>query len=518
MRQDPRGAELVPGKPLVVATRVENFGGVWDCRANQWHDESAVPLVWCLSEEQRELAVHGDHLPPKILCRGAEGAGKTRGVLAPWLILRAIEFAGQHVEIGATAPVQRRLETLRESLVEKMADEWFVWRQRDWLFRFALGVQLRLVSSHRQSEAEGSPLQGYDWVACGSDEAQDQLHVMGDIEARGRRAPGGRYRRMMSASVKDSHDYRAFEAKWETTKLCGVRSLPAFANPGVAPQHWENLRETLSPRDYRRRVLAEAVGPERKTYPDFERATHVHPIPFTARDVTHHALGIYQSYMRKGAAFHVLCGHDPGKVRNTTAVMRAFLFPSDLLVWMVVGEFITERTTQERHAAELRKYLRKSFGVDHAADPRDPDAGLSKSLIFRDPHGRGEQHPDDDVDQAFRRHGFDIFSPAPDKQVIKRRTRIEIMNRLILSDSGKVRFLVACDDRGEPAAPETFRSFNDQERDSSENPESLIKGEQDITHGAVACGYGLYPFEREELSDWTRERVLAGLRKAGMKS
>lgn len=509
VRQDDAGDEVLPGRPRVFAVREpEEFGGIWDTRLMRWHSESANPVVWYCSEEQRPLIVHEQHLPRKLLVRGAEGAGKTRGVVAPWGLLRAIELAGQHVEIGGTAPTNRRLETLRIALFEKAPPDWYTWRQRDGLMRMPLGVDFRLLSTHRSSEAEGSPIQSFDWAAWMGDELQDQLHAFDDIAARGRRAADGVFPQCGSASVKDSAAYRDFEDRLRATGLWAIQPLRGRSNPFVSSAHWDNLRRTLSPREYARRVEAENLPSEQKTYPDFLRKTHSLPVPFTARDVTAHALSIYRSYIRAGAAFHLLCGHDPGEVKNTTTILRAYLFPKNLLVWLVVGELITERTTQERHAAALVKHLRKEFGVEYAADPRDPDSGEAKALVFRDPHGRGEKHPDDDCDQAFRRHGLDIFSPSPEKQLIKRRTRLEMMNRLILSAAGDIRFGVACRDDGTSLAPETLKSFEDQERDDGETAEKTEKGAKDITHPAVATGYALFPFEREEFMDWTLERVL----------
>lgn len=498
----------------MVKVRVENFGGVFDCRAGRWHDESARPIVWFLSEEQRRLAVHGAELPDQIVVRAAEGSGKTRGVTAPWTALRVLEFAGCHVELGGVAPTLRRLETLRIALTERMPAHWYSWRQRDSLFRFHLGVQLRLVSAHRASEAEGSPVQGYDWVGFAGDEVQDMTHIVDDVQARGRRAPGGRYRGVYSFSVKDTAASRDFLAKWKAApKVRTIEPLTAFSNPFTSPEFWIKQRETLDSRAYRRRVLAEEVGPERMTYPEFERGTpsqprNLIPLPRTLRDVTHSAVGVYESYIRPGAVFRLACGHDPGKIKNTTTLQRAYLFPGRVLTWLTVGEFITERTTQERHAAELRRFLQREYGYEQKPDRLDDEAGIEKVVIFRDPHSRGEQHPDDDVEGAFRRNHFDIFTAAPDKQVIKRRSRIEMMCRLIRSDSGVHRYGVACDDRGNPLAPETLKSFEYQERDELENPETLKKGENDITHPAVSVGYQLWPFEREETSAWTLERVL----------
>lgn len=509
---DPAGDEVLPGRPRVVRLRDPiEFGGIWDTRLMRWHDQTANPVVWYASEEQARCILHGPELPDSILVRGAEGAGKTRGVVAPWMLARAIlEFAGQHVELGGTAPTMRRLETLRLALFEKAPPDWYTWRQRDGLMRMPLGVDLRLLSTHRSSEAEGSPVQGFDWAGWGGDEVQDQLHAMDDVAARGRRAAGGHYRRCGSASVKDTAAYRSFEEKLKESKLWAVVALAGFTNPFVDRQHWENLRQTLDDRAYRRRVLAENVGKERATYPDFSVEENQICIPRTARDVTHFVTGPYESYQRPGAVHRMVACHDPGKAQNTTILLRAFLFPKRLLVWMAVDEFITHRTTQEQHAAKLRAHLQEKHDLEHAPDRMDPDIGLEKVVVFRDPHSRGEQHPDEDVERAFRRHGFDIFTAAPDKQLIKRSTRIEMMNRLIRSSSGNVRFYCACDDRKNSLVPETLKSFQDQERDELENAEVVRKGEGDITHPAVAVGYGLYPFEREEVFAWTYERVLKG--------
>lgn len=502
-------AEVLEGRPEVIATREpELFGGVFDTRLLRWHDESIAPVYWFVSEEQRRCVLHED-LPDWVICRGAEGAGKTRGVVAPWALLRAIlDFAGQSVELGGTAPTLRRVETLRKALFEKAPPDWFRWRQRDSLMHLHLGVDLRLLSTHRSSEAEGSPIQGYDWVGHFGDEGQDQLHAMADIATRGRRAPGGRYRRMMSCSVKDSAAYREFEQKWAKNPRGAVVPLSGFTNPFVVRQYWVDLRDALSDRDYRRRVLAENVGKERATYPDFAVETHQIPVPRTARDVTHHVTAIYDSFQRPGAVFRMVGCHDPGEVQNTTILLRSFLFPGRLLVWMAVDEFVTKRTTQEQHAGLLRKHLQEKYGYEEPPSKLDEDQGFEKVLIFRDPHSRGEKTPDQDVEGAFRRHHFDIFTAAQGKQVIKRRTRIEMMNRLIKSSSGKTRFYCACDERGNSLVPETLASFQDQERDELERAEQVKKGEGDITHPAVAVGYGLHVFEREEVFSWTFERVL----------
>ena len=492
MHQDPRGAEVVSGRPRVVASRVENFGGVFDCRAQRWHDESANPVVWHLSEEQRRLVLHGADLPLKLLCRGAEGAGKTRGVLAPWLVLRAIEFAGQNVEIGGTAPTQARLETLRLALAERLPADWYLWRQRDWLFRLHLGVAIRLVSAHRGSEAEGSPIQGYDWVAHGGDEGQDQLHVMDDIEARGRRAPGGRYRRMLTCSVKDSPAYRSFEEKWAANPLCKVEALPAFTNPFVAREHWDNLRRTLDERAYARRVLAQNLPSEERTYHTFDRRTHLRPRPqIGVTDVTMSVL------RRFGPNFGLLIGHDPGRIQHVSVLLKAFRVAGMAeLVWWVVGEVVTKQTTSEQHFTKLLQVLREEHFIQFAA-PEEP-----KALVMSDPQTdnevRGQPHLS--VYRTARRLGFDIRSAAPETQRVPKEARIEMVCRLLESASKARRLFVDVDQRGGPVAELLVRSLEFSERDELGNAETQKKSDKnkDLSDATAALGYGLWRLEREK--------------------
>jgi hypothetical protein len=475
----------------VVTTRVETFGGVFDCKAQRWHDESANPVTWYLNEEQRRLALH-DGLPDKVMCVGAEGAGKSRGVLAPWTLLQVIRFAGQNVEIGGTAPTQARLETLRLALVERMPPDWYVWRQRDWLFRFPLGVQLRLVGAHRASESEGSPIQGYDWVACATDEGQDQLAIMDDIEARGRRAPGGRYRRMMTCSVKDSPAYRSFEDRWNANPLCTVQRLPAFTNPFTAREHWENLKLTLDDRAYRRRVLAENLPSESRTYHTFDRKKNVRRVPeLGARDVT-------MNVLRRFGQFGMLVGHDPGSIQDVSILMKAYqVAGTSAIAWWVVGEVVTKHTTSEQHFTKLLEVLQTKYFLQFAG------AEDLKVLVMSDPQtdneARGQPHLS--VYRTARRLGFDIRSAAPEQQRVPKEARIEMVCRLLASAAGIRRLFIDLDERGAPCAETLVKSLEMSERDELGNAETAKKSDKskDLSDATAALGYGLWRLEREKL-------------------
>jgi hypothetical protein len=488
---DPSGDEVLPGRPRVVAVRdPEEFGAIWDCRLMRWHDQSANPVVWFASEEQRRLILHGPELPDKLLCRGAEGAGKTRGVVAPWMLARAIlDLAGQNVEIGGTAPTMRRLETLRLALFEKAPADWYTWRQRDCLMRMPIGVDIRLVSTHRTSEAEGSPVQGFDWAAHAGDELQDQLHAVDDIYARGRRAPLGRYRQCGSASVKDTNDYRSFEDKLRANPLWAVVALPGFSNPFVDPQHWENLRKTLDDRAYRRRVLAQNVGPEQQVYHTFDRRKHLRPIPqIGARDVT------AQTLRRFGINFGMLIGHDPGQIQNVSILLKAYRVAGiDPLLWWVVGEFVTKQTTTEQHFSRLLVHLREQHHIQYAA-PEEP-----KALIILDPQSESEARgqPHLSVYRTVRRVGFETRSAAPETHRVPKEARIEMIVRLLEAADGTTRRLFIVPEMAESLL---VKSLEFSERDELGEAETARKSDKtkDLSDPTCALGYGLWRLEREK--------------------
>lgn len=484
----------------------ERFGAVIDTRTYEWVEESPNPVVWLVSEEQRRLILHGDDLPLQIICEGAEGAGKTTGVLARWNILRAIERAGQHLEFGCVAPTQARLERVRQALAEAMPPEWYSYRQRDWLFRFALGHQLRLVSAHRASEAEGSPVQGYDWGGGSGDEVQDQLHIVEDVRARGRRAPGGLFPMMLTATVKGTPQYRSFRARWAKTRRCGVQRLSGFENPYVAPEYWEARKHELTDREYRRRVLAQDVGPERALYPTWDRSQSLRPVPqLGVEDVTAQVLA------GLGPRLSLLAGHDPGKLFDVTLLLKAYRVAGERRhAWWVVDEITTELTTTEQHTLALMPRVRDTWGCNQLDWRKQPSETSGRVLVHADPYsdsGNDEKHPDKSVYTVLRRAGLIVLPAATVASVEKvkvgrvpKEGGIEMVNTLICNAAGERWLYVACDDRGTPAAPRLVEALEMSERDTDGKAETQKKDVRDLSHWPAALRYALWKIEKPRLA------------------
>jgi hypothetical protein len=506
VRQDPSGIEIRHDGPRVVRVREpELFGGIYDTRLHEWYDESPNPVVWLVSEQQRQLILHGDDLPLQVICEGGEGAGKTTGVLARWNILRAIEHAGDHLEFGLVAPVGRRLARSQQALVAAMPAEWYSYRERDGLFTFHLGHSLRLLSAHQQSEADGSPIQSFDWAGGSGDEAQDMLHVIEDIRSRGRRAAGGRYPMMLTATVKGLPAYRSFRDKWSKTKDCGIVSLSGFANPYVAPAFWEARKHQLTPREYDRRVLAKDVGPERATYPSWDRQHNLRPVPqIGAEDITASLLVPW------GQRFGMLGGHDPGTLFDVTILLRAYRVAGMRKpAWWVVGELTTERTTTEQHVKDLLTEIRGRWRLNEV-DWRGKPAEDGRRLFVRaDPYsesGNDSKQPDKSVYATFRQKGITIL-PAAMKTVgleskvarVPREGRIEMVNTLLCNAAFERRLFVDCDEFRQPRAPKLVAALESSERDTDGKAETQKKNEDDLSHWPAALGYALWSLEKPRI-------------------
>lgn len=507
VEQDPEGVEIRPDGPRVVRVREpEMFGGILDTRTYEWIDESANPVVWMVSEEQRALILHGGECPLQVVCEGAEGAGKTTGVLARWQILRALDNAGKNLEWGCTAPTQARLERVRQALAEAMPKEWYSYRQRDWLFTFALGHQLRLVSAHRQSEDEGSPVQGYDWAGAGGDECQDMLHIIEDVRARGRRAPGGRMPMMLTATVKGNPKYRSFRDQWQNTPNCGIRKLNGFTNPYVAPEYWEQRKHQLSPREYRRRVLAEDVGPELATYPAWDREYNLRPIPdIGAEDIT-------TDILRPWGAFSLLGGHDPGKLVDVTLIAKAYRVQGwRRPAWWIVGEVNSDLTTTEEHVDNhLLPYLRTTWRCNDV-DWRGKTPDTNRRILVRlDPYsdsGNDNRKPDKSVYTIFRKRNISVL-PGATKVVgteskpanVPKEAGIEMLNSLFCNAALERRLFVACDSKRQPVAPRFVNAIETSERDANGDAEKQKKDRKDVSHWPAAGRYMFWQLEKPSVA------------------
>jgi len=483
VQHDPHhGVEVIPGMAPVVSTAVHEFGGLLDTRTLQWVGPSERPRIWYASEAQAKLLLQQEGAP-KVLCFGGMGAGKTR-TLAPWLLLRALELTGLGVELGGTAPTHERLGMLVEALGELMPASWFTYRAKDRLFLLRNGVRIRLVATTPRSAALGSPIQGWSWAACVSDEIQDSMGADADIEARGRKAPKGVYRRFCTATQKESPEWRTFRDRKKSTGNWAVERLEGSSNAFVWPAYWESLRDEYDDRTYRRLVLAQDVGPERAVYPSWSRDDNLRPVPQVgARDITHARVGA-----------HGLVGHDPGTLQDVSLLLKCYSVRGEDH-WYVVDEITTHQTTAEEHVAVVRKRLQERW------DLQWPGEDEQKVLVRCDPQGDSDNKTDRSVYTTWRLAGFAIKSAAytpkgQPKGRVPKDAGIEMVCRLLCSASGKRRLFIACDDKRTPAAPKLVEAIELSERDEGGKAESKVKGKTDFSHWPAALRYALWPYER----------------------
>ena len=513
VHQSSHGRAVYPGRPLVVATDRRDYGGILDTRTRQFVGPSANPIVLFASAEQARLIRHApSELPLRVLTYGAEGAGKTRGVLAPWVLFRALEFTGYPVEIGGTAPTDKRISRLRQSLLEIMPPDWYTHRVKDNLLLLRNGVNVRLVSTKRYSENVGSPVQGWDWVACASDELQDSLDANDDIETRGRAALNGEYRRMNSATAKDSPRWRAFRDRIQSNSLWSIERLPGATNPFVFARHWDDLKRTLDRRSYQRRVLAMDVAPEKAVYTSWHRDENICAIPqIGARDITSEVLARFGAKNQT-----VLVGHDPGRRTAVSMMLKAYrLHDRRDPVWWIVDEMTTRGKTADEHAAALAVRLRERWGC-HLLDFRgNAEHDSPTARIHMDPMGNSANRTHRSIYQTFAAHGLKAVSAEPPKTtlgrlsaseggVIPKEAGIEMINRLLGAADGTRRLYVACDHERQPVAPKFVEAVELSERDANGEAETGKKDDTDLSHWMSATRYALWPLERDPMH-WDRE-------------
>lgn len=507
VEQHPDGVEVQPGRPPVRSTGYQQFGGLLDTRSFEFVGPSRNPVVLFASADQARLIVHDrSEFPTRVLTYGAEGAGKTRGVLAPWLLLRALEFTGiPGAEIGGTAPVEKRLGRLRQALFEIMPPEWYTFWAKDGLFVLRNGVAIRLQAAKAYSADTGSPIQGWDWVACGSDELQDSIHANDDIETRGRRAIGGEYLRMNTATAKDHPTWRTFRDGIAANPMWQIDRLPGFTNPFVFPEHWKNLEATLSPRAYARRVLAQDVAPENASYYTFDRDENVQPVPrIGAEDVTRTVLG---------GNHEILLGHDPGNTVDVTLFLKAYrMRGARTHRWYVVGELTTERTTTDEHVRQVLRRLRDEWACNLLDRKGRPVEGGPTALVRADPYSEtSDKKTDREVYTTWRNHGLRTIPAAYSKNgtgpgKVPKNAGIEmVVGMLCAADKETRRLFIACDERRQPVAPRLVEALEMSERDEAGEAETGKKGPNDLSHWPAALRYALWALERPRIGDSLEE-------------
>lgn len=502
------GQSLITGKPKLRVVKRRRFGGILDTKSNPARivAPSTSPRVWYCSEDQFPVIVHDDADPLGQLVYGSEGAGKTTA-LAMWHYFRWLEHLGEKREGGQTAPTKPRLKMIRDEFFNVLRG-WFKHRVAEDVIVLCDGTRIQLRSTKQQSKDAGSPIQGYNWSWCGRDEGQDQIARHEDIESRGRAAKNGRYKQLITATAKDSTAWRTFrdvllKAKtpdgvhlWLKRTLLGPRSPFVFAS------FWEAKKAAMTEREYRRRVLAEDVGPELQLYNTWDRAKNVRTIPHDAVDITHLELA------SMGANIVVLTGFDPGRLCDVSILLKAFRIPGvPRPVWFVLGEITTEQSTTEHHVQALLREV----GARWKCNLRDRYGAIlgPRIAVRADPYGdtgNDETRPDITVYKVFRNAGI-LIKPAAyvaNANAIKvmkvpKEARIDMVCTLLCAANGERRLYVAANDNGSPCAPKLVEALETMERDAAGRAEHEKKNKHDLSHWPAALGYGLWAIEKPRI-------------------
>lgn len=514
------GREVLVGKAPVSFLRTHYLGGFVDeqmrvvtaaCGTPRYWDGGGDPVTWYCSEAQELLLIGSPELATKILCYGAMGAGKT-AVLARWLIVQALALcvgcpAPPDVAIGAVAPTRSRRDLIVKALKSAVPAGWYDYRKKDSDFVLSCGVAIELRAAKAQSSDTGTPIAGQTWAACARDEGQDQTDAHDDVEMRGRGAPKGIYRELVTCTAKGTSKWKRWrDERLKSPNWCLYR-LEYWSNVFVFPKYWEELKHDLSERGWILKVLAQDVAPEKAIYIAFnvDRNLIAFP-PRGAQDVTRHVL------RHHGPNFTVLGGHDPGVHQDVTILLKAFKLPGRKRhVWVAFDEIITRRTTSEQHAKALKTRLRNKWGVQMA------DTLGERALLRCDPHGQRDNRPHTTVYTEFRNEGFTIMSAAYTKKAvgsgwIPLKASIEMMNRLFHSASELVRLYLGTE-YGRVMTPRLQHCLEMAEWDDSYEKQAGRKDDKDddVSDPPDATRIAMWPYEKtrrleqdakQETEDW----------------
>lgn len=495
VKADPKGQVLRKGwRPMVVLDE-RRFGGVIDTKADRPDicGPSLSPTEWFCSPDQFPLILHPDDAPRGQLAIGSEGSGKTT-TLVMWHYRRWLENMGEDREAGQTAPVLKRLGLVKKEFIKLWPRKWRRYVKRDDFEGFELCDRstIRFQHTHRQSAADGSPIQGFNWSWAGRDEMQDQIWVHDDINSRGRAAKNGGtyYKQFATATAKDDPEWRNLRDALKNGGAWNVSKLLIQNSPFVDPDFLDTQRKSgITDREFKRRFLAEDVPPESRVYYTWDRAKHLRPVPLVgARKITSIVLRRKTNNPRHA----LLIGNDPGIAKAASIFLDAYEIRGIAdPVWWVRAELFTLHKSTEQHAKEVLKISQDRFGCNVR-----PDAEMAH--VRSQPVGQADDRPDLNVYRIFNRVGLDVKAAQYAKNGqgtghIKRESRIEMV--LSLLEHG--RLYIDVDDRGRPVAPKLVEAFETMERDEKGRSEHEAKDEHDPTDAPCALGYALWPWEKE---------------------
>lgn len=523
---DPHGQELLPGKPrLRVVGKPRHFGGVVDTKAvpprivgpSQCWDtpsrrpDQPQPRIWYMSEAQAQIALHNYPVtqPDKMgqLVYGSEGAGKTR-CLAYWHYFRWLEHLGENREGGQTAPTAQRLNFVRLEMLDLFASDWYTYKVSDACFVMCDGTRIQLVSTYRQSKAQGSPIQGFNWSWCGRDEGQDQVEVHEDIVSRGRSARGGGelYHQLITATAKDNSEWKTLRDILLHSGKWIKRGLSIYLAPFVSRQSIDDKAATMSAREALRRFgrpdgTIDDLPPELAVYHAWSRDHNLIPIPQVGWiDCTAQELAPW------GSNIQALVGHDPGSLNDVSIVLKAYRAPRERRPrWFVVDEITTRQTTTESHVAVLLDRMRDQWGLNLLDRHNRLVKDGPQFMVRADPYGNTDTKPDRSCYTVFRQAGILLHPAAYSRENptqpgrVPKREGIEMVNTLLCNSASDRRLFIARNQDGAPAAPMLLAALEQSRRNERGEAETERKDKHDLSHWPAALRYALWAIERPRL-------------------
>ena len=519
VRHDPKGERLLAGKPKLRVLRTHRFGGIVDTKmANPARvGPSKNPRIWYCSEDQEPIILHRDSEPLGLLAQGSMGVGKTTA-LVMWTYLRWLENLGRRnpiAEGGITAPTEARIDIVLAEFRNLFRSSWYRYRSADRVIEFVDRTRVRLVSTYRQSQAQGSRIQGYNWSFAGRDEGQDQVDEHENIEARLRSALEGRAKQLITATAKDSPDWRTLRDRLTAAKtddgasLWARRTMLGTNSPFIDPLHWSRMRASMTQRLYDQLVGAKDLLPELATYPQWSREHNLILVPdFGWTDVTELEL------RGSGRNHHALFGHDPGALWNVSIPLNAYVRNQDMTLyqrgqarpfWVVRGEINDEQSTTETHVANVLRWANERHMNQRGRDGKLIQDG-KRILVRADPASESvsDNRTHKSVYTQFANAGIHIKPAAYNAEndghgKVPKDPGIEVIGTLLCNAAGERRLFVERKPDGSPAAPMLVKAIESCERDAYGKAETTRKGPQDMSHWTATIRYALWAIERPRL-------------------
>lgn len=419
----------------------------------------------------------------RVLALGSPGAGKTMGAVA--LALR-LACERPNSTGGLIGPTNDRRKILWDSFLEICPPAWVedvsVTRKE---IRLVNGNVIQVLAAKSPSQQFGSPLQGrsFDW--CVVDESQnvtDESHT--EIATRGRRA-GSAYRIIETATNQQIPSFRVRLAEFKQNPQYRRINFTGYQNPWVEPEWWQKMRGEMSERDFREKILAEDVPPERLVYPRFNLSKHVARrgfVPGWFSDIERKRLGELKdvtehlTYERFNKASRYVIAQDFGVLINAAEVLKCYQARTGDRFWWAVDE-ITSGGGTDLHAYKLRNYY-------------DPE----ECVVIADPHFNSKESDKSDYN-IMREMGWDVYPATHGRISVKH--RVAMFNALLEDAEGKTRFFIDCDEHGAHRCPRLVQSLiSSQMNELGEAEKDKKNGASDPSHWPSAVQFGLFHWER----------------------